>query len=60
MSDAHDFLHRLLDLVHEDIFEKVPRGQLKPGKGVNIRLERCKGLIKLADDVRAYLDDLEN
>lgn len=42
---------KLLALIHEDIFEKTPRGQVKEGDKVN--WVRCKELLAMRDEIQA-------
>ena len=50
---ARILLRNFVDLIHEDIFEKTPRGQVREGESV--QMTRCKDLLKLADEVRDFL-----
>ena len=52
-----DLLHAMLNLIHEDIYEREPRGQLQPGQEVT--WHRCWWLLKFKDDVNDVLDEME-
>ena len=39
----------LCDLIHEDIFYKEPRGQVKEGQ--NVRWHRCLDILKAKDEI---------
>jgi len=47
----------IADQIHEDIFEKTPRGQMKEGQSVN--MERCAWLLEWADTIREMRDKLQ-
>lgn len=51
-------MHGLMNRVHEDIYERDPRGQLAEGQDVT--WHRCTWLLKAKDEIDEILDGLED
>ena len=49
LPDYVEAVNELLNLIHNDIFTKTPRGQVR--KGQDITWSRCKDIIKAKDKV---------
>ena len=53
-----ELLQKAVDLIHEDVYEKTPRGQ--PVVGEEIQMQRYFALIELRDKIVEFLDENEN
>ena len=56
-KEIAELVHECLAYIHEDIFERAPRGQIVEGQEVT--WHRCAWLLQFKDDVNSVLDKME-